>query len=149
MTRFQQLLSFKGRTSRLGYWRIYLGCTALIALFWCAGLALALALQIGGLSAIALAGTAPVLVVEAAMLVRRLHDRGKSAWWLCLFYGVPLALFAAARLSSGPETAADARSGLAGVRDWPGRRSGSGGFVELGVLRGATVANRFGPAPAS
>lgn len=74
---------------------------------------------------------------------RRLHDRGKSAWWLLVFYGAPVVLpWIAMNLPGG------------GLRDEVGSAASVvslcamvWGVVDLGVLRGQPSANRFGPDP--
>ena len=42
-----------------------------------------------------------VFYVMLAAVVKRFHDRNKSAWWLAYFFGVPVAFFAAAFVPIG------------------------------------------------
>jgi len=109
------LFSFKGRVTRTKFWIFYLvGC--LFAGTVAGGIMTAVQFLEKG------PGTTPPLpwpfgwswspwdilmaafvglffYAVVAVVVKRLHDRGKSAWWLLLFYGLPLASFAALRLT--------------------------------------------------
>lgn len=76
-------------------------------------------------------------VVSLPLAAKRLHDRGKSAWWAPFFY------FGPAALSYGND-ASDFFDLIRGVGSlailfW--------GIVELGFLRGTPGPNRFGPDP--
>ncbi len=70
------------------------------------------------------------------MEFRRLHDRGKTGFWLLLYYSLPLWTSKHAGLDT---------AGLAyllvtlGVVSWA--------FVDLGVLRSDAESNGFGPNP--
>ena len=91
MEKIKGLFSLKGRASRRSYWRIQLLLALVFALIWCGGLLLAIATGIGSISGFALAGVALIVVAGWATVVRRLHDRNKSAWWLLVFYALPFA----------------------------------------------------------
>jgi uncharacterized membrane protein YhaH (DUF805 family) len=85
----------------------------------------------------------PLLVIFvwlcAATVIKRLHDRGKGAWWLALFFIAPGLLD---KLSDWLDNAllASLASALGfGLTIW--------GFVELFCLRGNKGPNRFGPDP--
>ena len=74
----------RGRLSRRAYGRLFVRLTALSAALLC------LAIWIGAqglrLAAVALlAGIALVWLASLAQAVRRLHDRGRSGWWLAVF----------------------------------------------------------------
>lgn len=138
------LFSFRGRASRLAYWRIGLGVCVAVSVLWVASIVLAM--NASGAAAIPLLLIAPLLAALAALTVRRLHDRGKSAWWLLLFFGGPMGLYLGVESligptgTGGPLAALMALAGL-GIELWA--------FFELGFLRGAAGANRFGPPPPS
>jgi uncharacterized membrane protein YhaH (DUF805 family) len=76
---------------------------------------------------------------------RRLHDRGKSAWWLLVFQGAPVLLGAMRSIAEmgGGEAGGTASAGLTllslPISIWA--------FIELGCLRGTAGPNRFGPDP--
>ncbi len=144
MGRIAQLFSFRGRTSRRDYWRIQLLCTAVLAVFWCVGLAAALATGVGAWSALGVVALGVLLVVGMANFVRRLHDRNKSAWWMAPFYGVPiLGGFALGSMKDTAQTdsaiAVGASLALLALSVWV--------FIDLGCLRGTRGANRYGPDP--
>jgi uncharacterized membrane protein YhaH (DUF805 family) len=68
--------------------------------------------------------------------VRRLHDRGKSGFWLCLYYGAPLWLSKGAHFDLvGYVSLALALAAVV----WT--------LVDLGVLAGDPGSNKFGPSP--
>jgi uncharacterized membrane protein YhaH (DUF805 family) len=85
----------------------------------------------------------PLLVtfvwVFAATVIKRLHDRDKSGWWLVPFFIAPDLL---GRLSDWLENPV-----LALLVDALGLGLGVWCFVELFCLRGAKAPNRFGPDP--
>jgi uncharacterized membrane protein YhaH (DUF805 family) len=75
----------------------------------------------------------PIMLI--AVGIKRLHDRGKSGWWLVLFYLVP-----------GPlKSIGEPRGFLAavsfGISLWA--------LVELGFRRGTLGPNQYGPDPLS
>jgi uncharacterized membrane protein YhaH (DUF805 family) len=83
------------------------------------------------------------LVSSLAVATKRLHDRGKSAWWLLVFYLVPGVLTgigAGIELSSGPMA-------LGVIFTIVGLAIGIWAFVELGCLRGTIGPNPYGPDP--
>ena len=76
-----------------------------------------------------------------ATAARRLHDRDKSAWWLLLLY-VPvffLAAFAEIASQSSPVAGAGFNALTLPFSIWA--------LVELGMLKGTSGPNRFGPDP--
>ena len=75
---FSKYATFSGRSSRSAYWWFYLfGVLVLVA-----ALIIDYALGTGGII-YALAALA-LLLPNLAVLVRRLHDAGHSAWWLLI-----------------------------------------------------------------
>lgn len=140
---FEFLFGASGRIGRARYWRsvlIYIGgglMTAVI-LFTAAGIAAPLFVVMVVVVLI------PWLLWGFSFTTRRLHDRGKSAWWLVVFYLVPGVL--------GQFSAAAWFGGVAGIvmhyvlalvafglTIW--------GFVEIGFLRGTAGSNTYGPDP--
>ena len=92
-----------------------------------------------------------LLVVWAgfAIFVKRLHDRGKSAWWLLLYWLLPLALQAFMFA-----TAPSILDAIMGVRTPLGHAAYGVAtlislwvFIELYFFRGTRGDNRFGPDP--
>ena len=138
-----ELFLFKGRIGRRRYWSLSLLYTSAFM----AGLALlvALGIMLGAESTdaitVALASIGVVFVVSmpvaiAGIGVRRLHDRGKTGYWLLLYYAMPSWLMKYAGLD-----AAGLIFSLAtlGILIWS--------IVDLGVLRGEAGSNAFGPNP--
>jgi len=140
---FSAFFAFKGRIGRGRYWSL----TALYVLALIVGLVLFVAVSIivhaGPGDAVTLVlvptGIAFMLAMSVAIAgigVRRLHDRGKTGYWLLLYYCLPLWTSKHAGLDA---------AGLAylvvtlGTVTWA--------FVDLGVLRGDAATNAFGPNP--
>tara|TARA_R110002167_G_scaffold9750_5_gene45138 strand:+ start:162 stop:614 length:453 start_codon:yes stop_codon:yes gene_type:complete len=141
-------LAFTGRTGVLNYWR----AQRPLALILMLGIAISLSLLISPLPRwTALIGLAPTLfayVATIALGVRRLHDRGRSGWWL-LGYSWPLA-FAGVQISraggipgdpASPVFIAICMALLAAfiLAVW--------GWIDIGLLKGLPAPNRYGPAP--
>lgn len=135
-----KLFSFRGRTTRLAYWRIYLLCVALVATAWTLGLFAMM--TVGPAGAILFAAIPPAVVISWATSLRRLHDRGKNLWWLLLFQVAPLGLYA---LASQTSSAGSVLVGL--VANLVGLGLSLWGLVEMGFLRGEQKSNRFGDNP--
>ena len=88
---------------------------------------------------------AVLLWVSAALIVKRLHDRGKSALWYPL-YGLAPAL--AYQLGVTFSSKISNELGLAQVCFWlVSWALWIWVFVELGCMRGTIGPNRFGPDP--
>jgi uncharacterized membrane protein YhaH (DUF805 family) len=75
--------------------------------------------------------------VWVAVGTKRLHDRNKRGWWLLLFYVLPLVGYWFATARQEPVMVAAVASLLPFV--W--------GTIELGLLKGTSGPNRFGPDP--
>jgi uncharacterized membrane protein YhaH (DUF805 family) len=85
---FEFLFGASGRINRAKYWRsllVFIGAGLLVGviLFTAAGLAAPLFILMLVIVFI------PWLLWGFAFHTERLHDRGKSAWWLVVFYAVP------------------------------------------------------------
>lgn len=171
------LFGFRGRINRAKLWAFIL----IVIAFWVvACLAVVFALGPRNIADVAdgvapakvLSGNAvimPVLIALGAgyvaliwaafaVAVKRLHDRGKSAWWLLVFYVLPALL-------NVPRQAAFVHSAMDGTLvhmmqqgsqlGGPIATIASGAasliylwaFVELYCLRGTVGDNRYGPDP--
>jgi uncharacterized membrane protein YhaH (DUF805 family) len=138
------LFSFRGRTNRLGYWRVQLLANVIVAVFWVLGL---FAMQaIGPLGAFLFVPAALIVPIILATWFRRLHDRGKGLWWAALFLLAPALCNALADGLQGnnteeikPETLPFSLLALV-IIVWA--------FIELGFVRGQPGPNRFGDPPA-
>jgi len=144
MDRLLALFSFRGRASRLTYWRIGLATTAVWAVLWIA--VIFVAMGAGNAAVIPLLLVLPVMVVNLAVCVRRLHDRDKSAWWLLVFWLAPLILLGVTQAltdQTGEGSPAAMITVLAalGLNLWS--------LVEIGFRRGTPGDNRFGAPPPS
>jgi uncharacterized membrane protein YhaH (DUF805 family) len=140
---FEFLFGASGRIGRAKYWHsvlIYIGgglMTAVI-LFTAAGIAAPLFVVMIVVVLI------PWLLWGFSFTTKRLHDRGKSAWWLLVFYLVPgvLGQFAEAAWFGGAAgTVLHYVLALAAfaLTIW--------GFIEVGCLRGTAGPNTYGPDP--
>ena len=85
----RELFNFRGRASRLTYWRIQLLCLVLVGAVMLAGdFATQAVDRVGG---VVYAAFLPILVIEFAVALKRLHDRNKGVGWLLFFLVYPLA----------------------------------------------------------
>jgi len=132
--------SFRGRTNRARFWLVSIICSVYseaLNLVWDDS---RIADAATGSNLLFIAAALPPLVACVAVSVTRLHDRNKGAWWLIVFLIAPLALETVAQLNTldaAPMVILMVLSGAIGL--WA--------FVELGVLRGTTGGNDYGPDP--
>ena len=127
------LFSFRGRLNRGRYWLAWIA-VGLVSL-----VLFVVSFVIIGKSAIIVFVLVfvPGTWISLALMIKRLHDRDKSAWWLSLFYLVPLVLQAIGQfLGSG---------GL--ILDLIATGIGIWALIELGFLRGTQGPNNYGPDP--
>jgi uncharacterized membrane protein YhaH (DUF805 family) len=129
----QLMTTYEGRINRAKYWiafAIYMATVIVLGL-----IAVMLGALTGGILLIIVGVIVYIPIVISGVFVgmKRLHDRGKSGWWLIVFYGIPGAL----NLVAGDGIIVSLIS--AGVSIW--------GFVELGCLKGDTGPNAYGPDP--
>jgi uncharacterized membrane protein YhaH (DUF805 family) len=142
---------FEGRIIRAKYWRVILLNFVCLMIFM-----MVVPLSLGSsfygadpkwakpLTLALLAGTmGPMLIIStwcfAAMSIKRLHDRDKSAWWMVPFFIAPSLL---GKLSDrlDDETAVFIISAIGfGLSVWC--------FVEIFCLKGTKGPNRFGSGP--
>lgn len=161
------LFRFDGRIGRAGFWcsLIFVLCAMILLLVFCAGAMLAFTGEVGSfdldaqdvfgtvdiaayrwslldnlpLLLLKLAATALMLWIYLAIMVKRLHDRGKSAWWLLAYFVLPgLYKQFEERL---PDSYWVLPIALANVI------LSLSAFVDTGFLRGTIGPNRFGPDP--
>lgn len=141
-------LAFRGRLTRLGYWRWQVALVVIMAAFAYGAIAVAMGGGPRWLSALVFAPVAIAGIAAVGVIARRLHDRGRGVGWLMVFLLTPWGLAALSIwLTEGSamlehwappvSLAAALLSFLFNV--W--------GFVEIGVLRGQPGQNRFGPPP--
>lgn len=133
MGRLGRFFDFQGRAGRLEYWRFQivagLAIGAVLLLTWAVVMA-------GGPGLLPFLLVVPLLTANAAVIVRRLHDRDHSGW-----LALPLAVLPFLLGLAGERAPFLALIGLA-LSLW--------GFIELGWLRGTRGPNMFGsttPAP--
>jgi uncharacterized membrane protein YhaH (DUF805 family) len=144
----QLLFSFSGRINRAKFWLAVL----IYFIVSCVMLALAFTLGVDGVySMLSYAVNVVVFISGLAVAAKRLHDRGKSAVWLLLFYILPTALITIGVVlliggvlwGAGGETLYIAGAimivAAAAVMIWA--------FIELGCLRGTVGPNQYGPDP--
>jgi uncharacterized membrane protein YhaH (DUF805 family) len=147
MSRFLQdtPFSFKGRASRKRYWLLSFGYFLCFMLGSAVFVTLSITLDLKSNDPIlpiiaGVIGAFYLVLVwsSSAIAVRRLHDRGKTGYWLLLYYGAP-------NLTS--HNAGLDPAGLVflaitlGISVWA--------LVDLGILRGDAGSNAFGPDPLS
>lgn len=75
---FSKYVTFSGRSSRSAYWWWYLFCIIALIVAYAIDMAIGSGGVIYALVAIAL------LLPNLAVTVRRLHDTGRSGWWILI-----------------------------------------------------------------
>jgi uncharacterized membrane protein YhaH (DUF805 family) len=139
MADWLQLLEFRGRLSRIGFWRAYLKIFFAASVVWV--LALFASLAVGAWAAPLFLPLFLLLVANFAIVVRRLHDRGRSFWWAIAFFVLPNAmLVAVGLLRAGPLAAI-----LLLVVSLAGTVLSLWGTVEVCLLRSSPRGARFDP----
>ncbi len=130
------LFSFQGRINRAKYWAFVVG--SMVAAFVAIGAVFASGFS---LPLILLLVVAYLLLFYIGLAVgaKRLHDRGRSAWWLLVFYLVPGVLQVIGDLMHVDAAKLVLSLVTIGIAIWA--------FVELGCLRGTDGPNQYGPDP--
>jgi uncharacterized membrane protein YhaH (DUF805 family) len=137
------LFGFNGRINRAKYWLATLIYTAV-------NLSLVLIGRVWGDTAgyqiVSLFLSVAILVSVLAVGSKRLHDRNRSAWWLLLFYLLPVAILAWIGFDIATGSNVTLRYvalylALLVIWIWV--------IVELGCLRGTVGSNAYGPDPLS
>lgn len=151
------LFGFKGRINRAKYWLFFLVAFVFeiieivlarpfLSIFWTTDADQPL--DLGGLSVVEIVMLIAACIVGIvymiayfAVSVKRLHDRDLSAWWLLVFWLLPLALIPADSFitsdSGGDLSANVSVLVILGVSVW--------GLAEFFFLPGTPGDNRFGP----
>lgn len=159
MNWFDYLFCFKGRINRAKYWLFFLVAFVFeiieivlarpfLSIFWT--IDADQPLDLGGLSVVEIVMLIAACIVGIvymiayfAVSVKRLHDRDLSAWWLLVFWLLPLALIPADSFitsdSGGDLSANVSVLVILGVSVW--------GLAEFFFLPGTRGPNRFGPDP--
>lgn len=145
MDRLKPLFAFRGLAGRGEYWAVAIGgwVAMVVVILLAAGLS-ALLGPIGWIFGLPLV---LILWANLATAVRRLHQRGKSGWWLLLFWLAPALLSAVAELGSAggdPEAAAGAL-----LFSLPSLCLSIWAIVDLGVLPAKKGANKYAAAEAA
>jgi uncharacterized membrane protein YhaH (DUF805 family) len=141
---------FSGRINRAKYW----GYSLLAGFVYCLLIAVLIGVGInqGGkdniplivvLIVLGVAVSILIIVVQVAIGVKRLHDRGKTGWWLFLYYFVPSAVqqpkvWEHPNLAPKVIAVAVMVAGF-GIMIWS--------LIDLGCLRGTPGPNAYGPDP--
>ena len=136
-------LSVRGRANRQRYWLTGLSIVGLV--FVSALVSGALTILSPLLSVIVIPVWVALFVAGVTNGVRRLHDRGKTAWWLLVFYLLPILLSLPARVASyGTPDGFQAAAAFLALLGLP---FSIWGFVQLGCLRGTIGPNEYGDDP--
>jgi uncharacterized membrane protein YhaH (DUF805 family) len=142
MGRLKPYFTIKGRATRLEFWRFQqLQALALAAIMI---LTVPTTLAAGWLGVVPFSLIVPLLVATACVAIRRLHDRGRSAWWLAMFMAGPFTLAAVAT----PWARSEKTILIALVLSLAALVVAIWGWIEIGFRRGTRGENRFGPPPA-
>jgi uncharacterized membrane protein YhaH (DUF805 family) len=163
----QYLFSFNGRINRAKWWLLLLVLIgyviAAIVIGMILGMISADLAMIWGL--IYMIGWLVMIYVILAVGAKRLHDRNKSAWWLLVFYGIPflLGLYASWSIVSGMIGMGGMAAQGASQEQMMGSMMatmqqmwwvslvntiiGVWSLIELGILKGTTGDNQYGPDP--
>ena len=137
MSLTQVFVSCRGRINREIYWLSSIGMLAVFAALVSVELANGGVIGKPGL-VLVLACYVPLFWGMIAVSVKRLHDRGKSARWLILFFLLPI--FLDLIVAQTAETAGMILLLInLAISGWA--------FVELGLLPGTRGANDYGPDP--
>jgi uncharacterized membrane protein YhaH (DUF805 family) len=134
------LFSFRGRLGRTNYWLVTSAQIFTLLVFY--GLAF-ITVPNGQFHHLDLLLLLPLSASFFAVTTKRLHDRGRSVWWLLPLWFLPVlfAGFAIAISFIGPDDTFEIVVTLLGIAFpiWA--------FIELYVLRGSFGPNHYGPEP--
>lgn len=137
------LFSFRGRVNRSKYWAASLAYLVVTAAVYGIGIEVDAGLGYVTLSLIAYF---ILFISSLAIAAKRVHDRDKSAWWLLLFYVVPvvlagIGLIVTVEIRDPTNVTIEVVCFLIAllIAVWT--------FVEVGCLPGTVGTNRYGPNP--
>ena len=85
---FQRLTDFSGRSRRTEFWLFWLAALILQTITSYIDTATGQPILVGGMGPLTLVATLILLTPAATVGIRRLHDIGRSGWWMLLF-GLP------------------------------------------------------------
>jgi uncharacterized membrane protein YhaH (DUF805 family) len=140
---FAALFSLDGRETRLNFWRLYLAINLATAVVWCADLFAVIGL--GPWAGLLFLPLLPLGAMMSALVVRRVHDRGKNAAWAIFFVFGPLILTEPAQALAGQTSPWQTLAALG--MSFGGLALSIWGFIEIGLMKGAPGDNRYGPGP--
>jgi uncharacterized membrane protein YhaH (DUF805 family) len=142
------LFSFNGRINRGKYWLAVLFYFAIwvvftiVAISWLGGFDVDRMFSFVGAGLLLWVIAIAIVLVSAwsgfATGIKRLHDRGKSGWWILVFWLGPSVLSGIGTMRTDSVSMLFHLAGFA-VTIWA--------FVELGCLRGTSGPNEYGPDP--
>jgi uncharacterized membrane protein YhaH (DUF805 family) len=144
--------SFEGRISRKGFWLGALGTTVISLI---AGI-IVLSLLPDGIvrTFVQIVLSACVIFIWSAVLVKRLHDRGKSALpWAVIFIapGILMQVINIFKIGYSPVELAGTQIMVPGlgatIAMWVATAVALWMLIELGFLKGAPGENEYGPNP--
>ena len=133
MDLLQRWFDFRGRLDRAQYWRAVV--VSLCAWFLVTLVVAGVGAVFMGRGSFRVSGLL-VLLASVPISVGRLHDRGKSGWWLIAFYALPVGL-SYAEDAAGADLQVFLSPAKLALSIWA--------FVELGCLSGAVGPNKYGP----
>ena len=144
--------SFEGRISRKGFWLGFLG---LVGISLVAGLGMISVFPKGGaLMAGQLIVSAGMIYIWSAILVKRLHDRGKPGVpWAIIFVapGILMQITSIFQIGYAPVELAGTQIMVPGIGAtvvmWFATAMALWMVVELGFLKGVPGDNEYGPDP--
>ena len=132
--------SFKGRINRARFWigtiPLVIGWIAAMALFNWMFMRAELLVPVYGFG---IAAGVMLLWGQLGVCNKRLHDRGKSGWWLLIFWALPAAVSQAGEASTDFTLRLAAAVAIGVIWLWA--------VLELGCLRGTEGPNAYGPDP--
>jgi len=141
-------LAFRGRLTRLGYWRWQIALVVITAAFVYGAVAVAMGGGPRWLSALVFAPIVVAVIAAVGVIARRLHDRGRGVHWLMVFIVTPWGLAALSIWLAERSAVADGwTASLSLAAALLSLLFNVWGFVEIGLLRGQPDPNRFGPPP--
>ena len=146
------LFGFQGRIGRAQYWivvAVWVGATlALVLLMAVLTMMLDIEPPASVFYTLVLLIYIPMIVSAVAAGIKRLHDRNKTAWWLLVFYLLPLALpWLGLLLTGGFGADIDTLPLPVIVLYYVRVAIGIWALIELGCVRGSIGGNPYGPDP--
>ena len=126
---------FRGRANRAKWWLVTALNVVIIAVFT----GVAVAVDSVALWSVFVIALLVVWVSSVAIAIKRLHDRGKSGWWVLVFIFAPGLLQGIGTRLGDPVSLMVLGVASLAISIWA--------LVELGFLRGTPGDNAYGPDP--